>query len=649
MSIPLHGRLWLLAALAAVLLPQLFRLPVWLSLFCLALLGWRLALELRDWQLPGRGLRLLFTAIGLGSVLLTYRTLFGLEAGLALLSIMLSLKLLELRTPRDAMLTVFLGWFLVAGGFLLDQSILLGLYLLLTVFLLTAALIALNHPKGPRHKDYLRRAGLLLLQALPFMLLLFVLFPRLPGPLWGLPEDSQRGRTGLSDHMEPGSISELVDSDEVAFRVQFHGPVPPANQLYWRGPVLWTTDGRRWDPISHKAPPAWFFATPTLQTSVEPLRYTLTLEPHQQHIVLALEMAAEAPDKIKLTADYQLILPRKLSSRQRYDLSAYTSYQTGALNEFERRHALQLPQDLNPRTHTLAQEWINDPPAEIVRHALEYFRQQNFWYSRTPPLLGRQAIDEFLFVTQRGFCEHYAAAFVTLMRASGVPARIVTAYQGGELNPLADYMIVRQSHAHAWAEVWLAEQGWLRVDPTAVLPPERIEAEPDLQRFLSTDAPMFNTDIGRLMRNFHRLRYSWDMLNNAWNQWVLGYDHLQQKKLLQRLGLLKYGWQGLLVLTFSGLGLLMLWVLWGLHRRSSRHVDQVICLYARYGKKLRPLGLQQKPHETASEHALRIAAHRPDLARSSATISQLYNLLRYRQCNAKQLVQLRDAIRQFQP
>lgn len=626
--IPLHGRLWLLGALTAVLLPQLFRLPPWFIPYCVALLGWRLAIDVRGWPLPRPWLRLLLTLIGIGAVLLGYRTLFGPDAGLALLSVMLCLKLLELRTLRDAMLVIFLGWFLVAGSFLVDQSIFVGAYLLLTVLLLTAALIALNHPAGSAHRYYLRRAGLLLLQALPIMVLLFVLFPRLPGPLWGVPKDSLAARTGISNHMTLGNISALVDSEAVAFRVQFDGPIPPADQLYWRGPVLWTTDGRRWDPIRRDSPPYWFTLPPSYEALTEPVRYALTLEPHDERWLFALELPTAIPRGTHLTADFQLLLPRKATSRQQYELAAHTIYQNAPLPAAQRRLALQLPAARNPRSVALAQQWAGMAPTEIVRSALAHFREQPYWYTRRPPLLGDDAIDDFLFDTQRGFCEHYAAAFVTLMRAAGVPARIVTGYQGGERNPLADYLIVRQSHAHAWAEVWLEQEGWRRVDPTAAIPPQRVETDSDLRRFRTT-TPLAEVDLSWVAHGLSQLRYRWDALNNAWNLWVLGYNHERQKELLQRLGLLAFGWQGALAFLFGTIGLILVGVALYLLRQGRRQPDAVVQLYERYCRLLARVGLRRAPHEGPQAFAFRVAAARPDLASLSNDITSLYIDLRY--------------------
>ncbi len=647
---PRHGRLWLLGALAAVLLPQLLRLPPWFSPYCVALLGWRLAIDLRGWPLPGRALRLLLTAGGVGAVLLGYRTLFGPDAGLALLSVMLCLKLLELRTLRDAMLVVFLGYFLVAGGFLVDQSIFVGTYLLLTVLLLTTALMALNHPAGTtaNSRFYLRRAGMLLAQSLPIMVLLFVLFPRLPGPLWGMPKSPSTASTGISDHMTLGNITDLSDSQAVAFRVQFDGPVPPASQLYWRGPVLWTTDGRRWDPI-RRDPPPWFRKPAEHEALAEPVRYALTLEPHDEAWLFALDLPATVPAKALLTADFQLLLRRKATTRQRFELSAHTAYRTGPLGEDQRRLGLQLPPASNPRTRDLARQWSALAPADIVRTALALFREQPFWYTRQPPPLGDDAIDQFLFDSRRGFCEHYAAAFVTLMRGAGVPARVVTGYQGGESNPLADYLIVRQSSAHAWAEVWLQDQGWVRVDPTAVIPAERVAADTDIARFRSTAAPLLDINVAWLARTMARLRYGWDAVNNAWNQWVLGYNDQRQQELLRKLGLDRFGWQGAVAIMAGAIALVLAGVAIQLGLRARGRPDRVVRAYQRYCRRLERVGLGRAPQEGPWNFARRAAAARPDLAPAIDEITALYIGLRYGTAAPALLPRLHAAVARFRP
>ncbi len=645
---PPSGRLWLLGALTAVTVPQLVRLPIALSTICVLLLGWRYGVELRGWRLPSRALRLLLTGCGALAVLFVYHTLFGRDAGLALLTVMLCLKLLELRTVRDAMVTAFLGYFLLAGGFLYGQSLWVGIYLLAMAWLLTTTLVALNHPAGNRKCAgiYLRQGGMLLLQALPLMALLFVLFPRIPGPLWGLPKDAFGGHTGLSNHMTLANITQLADSEAVAFRVQFDGPVPAANELYWRGPVFWVTDGRRWDPLAAGQRGEWYRRPPPYTAYGKPVRYTLTLEPDNEKWLFALDLPASAPPHVRVTEDFQLRLPQRAAQRRRFALSSYLHYRAEAITPRERSLALQLPPRANPRTRALARSWDKLSDAEIVQQALDYFRNNPFYYTRRPPPLGDNAIDDFLFTTRRGFCEHYAAAFTTLMRAAGIPARVVTGYQGGEVNPIGGYMIVRQSMAHAWSEVYLKGRGWVRVDPTAVIPPQRVESTEDLQRFRST-APIIplNVELAWLAH----LRDGLDALNNAWNQWVLGYNNIRQQRLLQRLGLLRFGWSGaaaVLAAAFAAvLGLVALQIL----VRGETTKDPLLRLYRRVERRLERLGLVRNPYEGPQTFARRIATLRPDIAPALSTITDLYVALRYGHGGMTELTRFRQAALRFRP
>lgn len=632
---PLVGRLWLLGALVLVLLPHLLRFPLWLSAGCLAIVGWRLLHELRGWPLPDRRVRWLLTFLGIGSILLVHHSIIGRDAGVALLAVMLSLKLIEIRTLRDAMITLFIGYFLVISGFLFSQSLFMGVYLFSVVLVLTAALTALNHPgsQGSHQLLYLRTGGALLAQAFPLMLVMFVLFPRLSGPLWSMPRDQGSAITGLSDSMQMGTITSLAESAEVAFRVRFEGPVPAADRLYWRGPVLWQTDGRNW----LRLPPQPLRKPPDYQRLGQPVRYTITLEPHAKSWLFALDLPAglergAVPGGSYLTADYQLLSRRPIDKRTRYDSSSYLDYRMQGLPAGAREQALQLPGGVNPQSRELATLWrtrsLDD--GAIVQQALAYFTDQPFYYTRTPPRLDDDPVDQFLFQSRRGFCEHFAAAFVTLMRAAGIPARVVTGYQGGELNALGDYLIIRQSNAHAWSEVWLDGQGWVRVDPTAAIPPERVLTTTDTARFRTTDiAAASGTDFTPITRALFKLRHGWDAINNGWNQWVLGFDRERQSRLLQALGIKDLSWRRLIVLMmillFSGLALIALFLL--LRRPPQR--DPVLRLYLRFCRKLAGTGITRRANEGPMDFALRASTLRQDLAEPVLAITALYESLRY--------------------
>ena len=653
-ALPSSGRLWLLAALALVILPQLPRMPWWLSAGCVAVFGWRLLHELRAWPLPGRWLRTGLALAGFALVAWAFRGIIGLEPGVAMLTVMLCFKLLELRQLRDAMVALFMGYFMVVGSFLFDQSMLMGIYLLAMVWVLTSAMVALNHPAGElaQSRHYLRTGGGLLLQSLPLMLLLFVLFPRMDNPLWSMPEDQNRARTGLSESMEMGTISDLADSNAVAFRVDFEGPMPAASQLYWRGPVLWRTDGRQWTGLNMTPQRG----VPDFEALELPVSYQVSLEPSRRQWLFALDLPMSMPeglsDPVGIRADMQLLSSREIGSRQRYKMQSVLSYRWEADELSFWDEALQLPAQANPRSRALAEGWRADGLDDqgIVAAALGLFREEEFVYTRQPPLLGDDAVDEFIFESQRGFCEHYAASFVSMMRAAGVPARVVTGYQGGELNPVGNYLIVRQSHAHAWAEVWLLGEGWVRVDPTSVIPPERVEEGVDSERFELTGPARQLREGAALTRLAWRLRNNWDALNHRWDRWVQGFNQHQQRELLERLGLAWLDWRGMVLAMalgfFALLGLAAWWLL-----RQPRPKDPVMRLYDAYCCKLAAIGLKREMNEGPRDYAERVIAARPDLQRPVRRITALYQRLRYggEGLDSEPLAQLRRELRQWRP
>lgn len=637
--------LWLLLAQALVIAPHALRLPIWITLTSIAIAVWRYLASRRQWRAPGRVTRILLLALALAGVLASYGTVFGRDAGVALLVLALSLKLLELTQLRDVMLYLFLGYFLITTSFLYSQSMALAGYMLVVVLILTSALMVVSHPaREARIRPRLRQSASLLLQALPVALLLFLLFPRVSGPLWNLPKDAHHGITGLSDSMSPGSISQLSRSDAVAFRVDFDGE-PPANaELYWRGPVLSDYNGETWSA----APPRRLRRS---EFHVQPpgVHYTVTLEPHNRLWLFALDVPGSIPSNSYLTQDYQLLARQRVEQRLRYSVTSYLKHTEGArLSRYERRAALQLPAGENPLTRALAQRLraSSGNDAGLVAAVLRMFRQQPFVYTLNPPLLpAHNGADAFLFNTRRGFCEHYASAFVLIMRDAGIPARVVTGYQGGQYNPIGGYLIVRQSDAHAWAEIWLRGRGWVRVDPTAAVAPSRVEI--GIEAALPNEAPG-----GLVFSHNSLLRHvalMWDSLNNGWNQWVLGYDTIRQARLWSQLGLGNASWQWLasaLALTVSG-ALIVLFGYMTLRQRGASR-DRVRDAYQRFCRKLGRRGLVRAAQEGPLDYVRRVTRARPELAGRARRITQLYIALRYGPTpNAAQLHKLRSLIRRF--
>lgn len=645
---------WLLGAMVLVILPNLGRIPLWLAAFCVAVIGWRLLREHYRWPLPGRFTKNGLTLIAIILIGVKYHSLFGREAGLALLTTMLCLKLLELKDLRDAMVMVFIAFFLEVASFLYSQSIAVGAYLFLVVLVLTTVLITLNHPRASLKdtRRYVRTAGQLVLLALPLMVVLFILFPRITSPLWGLPADAFSGKTGLSDHMTMGNISKLTNSNEVAFRVDFEGEAPPADKLYWRGPVLWHTDGRSWTRAEDYFQLLLSRQGVQYQAAGGPVNYALTLEPHNKKWIFALDLPANPPPDTSIQGDFQMLANKKLAHRTRYTLQAYPTYRATQLDDRQWLEALQLPDTGNRQTRALIQAWLDQglSDRQLVEQALAHFREGEYYYTRQPPLLGDEVVDEFLFETRQGFCEHYAASFTFMMRLAGIPARVVTGYQGGETNPVGNYLIVRQSDAHAWSEVYLEEFGWTRVDPTAVIPPGRVMAEADLGRFRSTADTLSAEQLQTLTRLFRSLRRNWDALSHQWNLWVIGYNTQRQQQFLRSLGLGHLSWRGLGGVLAATLGIGLMIAFLALFWPKKDKIDPVLREYQRFCRKLLKLGLERQAGEGPMDFARRVSEQRPELAESVQAITRAYTELRYRESGSEHsLEQLRRWVRAFKP
>ena len=633
---------WLTASLAIVIAPHAMRAPWWLTLLTLCLYGWRFYSMLTRAPLPSRWLVIAVAFIGMFGVWMEYRTLFGRQAGVLLLMLFSGLKLLESRHHRDGAVAAFLGYFLIITNFLYTQSIPTALVMCVGVFAITATLIGFSAPNRPA-RDNLRTAGLLLAHAAPAALVLFVLFPRVNGPLWGLPQDAYAGMTGLSDTMSPGNLSQLALSDAIAFRATFDGEPPPQPLRYWRGPVLWDFDGRTWSAgLSHLVN----FQAP--QGTSASYRYSVLLEPHNRYWLFTLETAASLPARSRMTFDGQVFSTTPVRSRLRYDMVSMVNPERDPRETaMTLNRALRLPAEYNKRTLALGEEWrrAGGSDADMLARALDFLRKGRFTYTLEPPLLGTNSVDEFLFDTRAGFCEHFASAFTVLMRAAGVPARVVTGYQGGDLNPVDQIITVRQSDAHAWSEVFIAGRGWIRVDPTAAAIPTRIDV--GLARALPQDQGlpfMMRQDMAWL----RGMRYRWEALAHKWNVWVLGYNPERQRDLMLSLGMRDADWQKLTAALFTFLGAMTIVLLaWSL-RRLTRP-DPVQKAWQAFCRKLAARGVVRAPQEGPRDYSARAARILPASRRPILRIGALYIALRYGQgADKPATVRLRRLVRHLE-
>lgn len=634
----------LLATLCGVVLPHVGHMPVWVIMLVLAAAAWRFFIAWQGYRLPSRWLLMGITLLTAAGVIITHGNLLGRDPGTSLLAAMAGLKLLEMRRKRDTQFVIYLGFFLIITHFLYTQSIPNTVYLLVAVWAMTVVMIRVHRATGGADFNVeAKRAALMVAQALPVMLLLFVLFPRIPGPLWGLPEDAHAGRTGLSDSMEPGSISNLSRSGEVAFRVTFDGPIPPDSQRYWRGPVFSSYDGLRWTQtagLPEQAPPHEVFG-PSID-------YRITLQPHGRDWLFALDIPGEWPSFAAANWNMTLTRDNVIDEVMAYRVSSHPEYRLGTqISDDEKQLNRWIPPRAHPRSRELAEQWrrSSDSDRAVLRQAIEFFTSRPFSYTLQPELLTGDRVDQFLFDTREGFCEHYASAFVVLMRAAGIPARVVTGYLGGEMHPNEDYMIVRQSDAHAWSEVWLEGDGWVRIDPTGFVAPDRVELG------LSGAVPE-GDPIPFLARRgaglLKRLSLRWDAIEAGWDRWVLAYGPELQRSFLGRFGL--DSWQRMTMLMGGLLGLFMsvlfAWTLWHFLQRPR---DPVLAAYQRFCRQWGRAGLPRAPSEGPLDYARRLKAAAPTHRQAIDEVTRLYVSMRYAEQPQTQLPALREAVDKARP
>jgi transglutaminase-like putative cysteine protease len=656
LAIPPGSADTLIAASAVVLLPHLARLPLWLAALLLGLFGWRFLADHYRGYRPGRLVSFGLAIVVSIAVFKEYGTLLGRDPGNAMLAVLTGMKLLESRNLRDHMLVVFLLYLLTATNFLFEQSLIHGAYLVAAALAVTVAMARLNQERPTPLRANVRLAAGLLLKAVPLMLVMYLLFPRIQGGLWGLPPDAFSGITGLSEEVRPGSINRLSESEATAFRVEFRDQRPEPRALYWRAMVLWDTDGRIW-----RLGPQAGLDKAVVPSGTTPIAYTITMEPTGKSWLPALDRPVGSAAGIYRLGDHVLRSRSPVNKRTRFDMTSSAELVPMPLDPIQRRMALRLPPQTGERARVLAATWrARGDDAAVVAAALQYFNTEPFVYTLTPPLLGEDPVDEFLFDSRRGFCEHYATAFATLMRAAGVPTRLVIGYQGGDYNAAGDYLIVRQSDAHAWTEVWLEGRGWVRVDPTAAVAPERIELGVDAVRRLNDrGVPLGGQVTGDALRRaieanlleavWRASGLYWDLVNLQWYRWVADYSETRQQELLDLLGFYTPGWLSKLVGMLAAMLVTGLATAWALRfRRGAR--DPARRAYDRYCSKLARVGLRRRAWEGALDYATRVRRARPDVTIAVEEITRRYVALRYADTGgATELAELKRAVRSFRP
>ena len=640
-QMPRLSLLWILASIVIIIAPQVLRLPWWVTTAALLCVVWRLAIFSGRTAFPSKTVRTIVVMLAVAFTTWQYAGVsLGLDAAICILALGVFFKTLEMRDKRDIAIVISLCYVLIMVGFIYSQTILSGLHALLAVTVCTGALISVSRDNSNNTLAHNGRlAARLVLQAIPLTIAFFILVPRI-APLWTMPTPAPSSTTGVSDEMSPGDISNLGRSSELAFRVTFNEGAPQHGQLYWRGLVLDSFDGRSWSRNRSSFGLARQIANEPIVAQVntrgEAITYDIILEPTQQNWLYAISLADTNNPDIYRDRNFSLYVRSPITQRYRYDMRSYLQYESDTeLGIYARRSNLALPQDdANTESREFAQSLRQRSASDrdYVQQVLRYFSEEPFFYTLTPSLLGQASVDEFLFSTREGFCEHYASSFVYLMRAAGVPARVVVGYQGGEYNPYEDYTMVYQYNAHAWSEVWLDGEGWVRIDPTAAVAPDRINL--GVEAYFA-DQPGFLDDSSFSMLRFRNnewinaLRLRLDAVDYAWNRWVVSYDEDLQVTLFAEMfgedSLKNLHWylMGAVSLVF---GVLAFFVLRG--GKAPVH-DRATQLYLAMSADLQKIGLGRERGEGPRDYAERVAIARPDLAEDIREATGLYVKLNY--------------------
>jgi len=650
--IPRRPLLWLAAALLFVLPPMFDGLAAWVPTLLLSAIATKFWMEPRGYRLRFLPLKLALVVAAVVAILISYGAIKGIEPGVSLIIVLMSLKIFEAHTVREFHFMVMLGWVLCLCGFFLAQDLAIAVCIMIAFTLLTTALVQFYRGLAAgRIWPPLRGALTLLAQAVPLIVLLFLLFPRVTTGFRLLLTPNNISASGFSDRLSPGSVESLAASRAVAFRAEFpDDDFPPARALYWRGLVLTQGDGMEWR--SRETSPSTSHSSQGVRGG-NTVRQWITIEPHGAHWMFALDRPVTAFPGAILTPGNYLWSWQPIMKPRRYEVKSSLEMARQDLQPRERERVLEVPASISPRVRELAQSWLAaDPdPRAIVRRALDFFQTQRFRYSLSPGEYKRNDLEEFLFRRRIGFCEHYAASFATLMRLAGVPARVVVGYLGGEFNEMGHFYLVRQSDTHAWCEVWLPVTGWTRVDPTNVVAPERVNLgfESFLER--SASAGEMSSGFTRTFARqpfFAKIRVTWQTLNYAWDSRVLGFDAEAQQALTNEIGLPDLRPVSLLFLSaIIAAGFVVILATW-MQMLARAHPDPVQSLYARFCAKAARLGAHRDPTEGPVDFARRAGRFLPQESERIATISDCYVGLRYgREMDSAMLHRFAHEVRLF--
>ena len=634
---------WTLGALAFSVLPHLQFLPAWVTVIFLGCCAWRFQVERKRWRLPPAWMRIILALLCFIGVLASYESVSGVGPGSALLAVMAALKLLETKQRRDQFVLLFISIFLIMSSLLREQYLWSLPYLFAGVLFTMTAWLRMSDVRKVSVRQSLGTGARLIAYSAPLMIAMWIFFPRIATPFWAVPIDTSSATSGLSDQMSPGDVSSLSLSNAVAFRVSFDGEVPPPYKRYWRGLVLHRFNGRTWsgnDPAMGSRP------RDDVEYLGDPISYQVTMEPTRQHWVFALDVPYDTDlDRTFMARQQQLARIQPIDQRISYNAVSHTDFRlNNELGRTARQYYLALPENSNPRTQEISRNMRETAGSaeDFINQVLKKFNSEEFFYTLEPPPLGNNPVDRFLFDTKRGFCEHYASAFAVMMRAAGIPSRIVLGYQGGEMNPMGEYMIVRQADAHAWTEVWLPGRGWYRVDPTAAVAPERIEEGRYGAMLDGVGAAWGLTAPSEWL---YQVTMTWDALNTKWNEWILAYGPDNQNRFMEWLGMEEPDWRKMMLTLVTILVVLvtMISILLMLRYRPPPK-DKAARLYRKFTEST---GVDPEQGETPLSYALRLGAERSEVSAHASQVTSLYLDARYGPPEITTIHKLNSAVREF--
>ncbi len=631
--------------------PHFFNLPIWVTsvFFACILLKYYLVSIEKDKAAPYIPILLAIPIISL--VYFQFGTLLGIEASISLLVVMLGLKVFELSDYRDAMLSLFLGFFVVVTVFLFQQQLIIALYLLICGFMLTLSLLKLNDYTGRQpHRQQIKTTFELSVGSIPIILILFFIFPRLDSPLWSLPGSNGQAQTGMSESMSPGNFTKLVQSSAPAFRATFNQKAPAQDELYWRGPVLENFDGKRWSRTKSIAKISETNESNTVENIGDAFSYQITLEAHQNRWVFPLDMAIDSGKDAITNSLGETLSKEVIRKTSQFEFSSATTFSFDSnAHGTKLSAALRLPTRTAPKTRALAEKLfleVNGDKKRFVDRVLSRFTEMPYAYTLEPKPMSSDYIDSFMTDTMEGFCEHYSSSFVVMMRAVGIPARVVTGYQGGEYNEHGDYYLIRQSDAHAWTEIWLAGEGWIRKDPTSMVSPERVNQGIE-SAFAGSNLLPSTIRISFLKK----LNMRWDTMNYYWSKWVISYNNTLRTDLINRFKSLMKSIGKQLVISLTTLALLVFITLilkqFFLSSKSSTSEEE--SLYRRFIKHNNKIyDTEKKQSETELQYANRLSNKNSEHAKEIQAITSRYLAIRYgNQESTSELKKLKESISEY--